>query len=277
MHKAVFWDYTVDERGAWLKCHLPGESIDDKFLAQVMHGEIRVDDGRRISSDQRKKIYALIKDIANHTGHHPEYLKEHMKYEFLVKEDREYFSLSNVDMTTARYFIEYILEFCFEWEVPLSANTVDLSRDINNYLYLCLAHRKCAICGEKADIHHHSNLDMTTARYFIEYILEFCFEWEVPLSANTVDLSRDINNYLYLCLAHRKCAICGEKADIHHHSNLVGMGRDRNRHDHHNSEFIALCRTHHTECHQIGLKQFEQKYHLKAIKLDLETIKELGI
>lgn len=215
MHKAVFWDYTVDERGAWLKCHLPGESIDDKFLAQVMHGEIRVDDGRRISSDQRKKIYALIKDIANHTGHHPEYLKEHMKYEFLVKEDREYFSLSNVDMTTARYFIEYILEFCFEWEVPLSTNTVDLSRDINNYLYLCIQYRKCAICGEKADIHHHSN--------------------------------------------------------------LVGMGRDRNRHDHHNSEFIALCRTHHTECHQIGLKQFEQKYHLKAIKLDLETIKELGI
>lgn len=215
MHKAVFWDYTVDERGAWLKCHLPGESIDDKFLARVMHGEIRVDDGRRISSDQRKKIYALIKDIANHTGHHPEYLKEHMKYEFLVKEDREYFSLSNVDMTTARYFIESILEFCFEWEVPLSANTVDLSRDINNYLYLCIQYRKCAICGEKADIHHHSN--------------------------------------------------------------LVGMGRDRNRHDHHNSEFIALCRTHHTECHQIGLKQFEQKYHLKAIKLDLETIKELGI
>ena len=215
MHKAVFWDYTVDERGAWLKCHLPGESIDDKFLAQVMHGEIRVDDGRRISSDQRKKIYALIKDIANHTGHHPEYLKEHMKYEFLVKEDREYFSLSNVDMTTARYFIEYILEFCFEWEVPLSTNTVDLSRDINNYLYLCIQYRKCAICGEKADIHHHSN--------------------------------------------------------------LVGMGRDRNRHDHHNSEFIALCRTHHTECHQIGLKQFEQKYHLKAIKLDLEKIKELGI
>ena len=37
---------------------------------------MRIDDGRRISSDQRKKIYALIKDIADHTGHHPEYLKE---------------------------------------------------------------------------------------------------------------------------------------------------------------------------------------------------------
>ena len=216
MHKAVFWDYTVDERGAWLKCHLPGESIDDKFLARVMHGEIRVDDGRRISSDQRNKIYALCRDISSYTGHDVEDLKENiLKVGFMIDEDREYFSLSNVDMTTARYFIEYILKFCFEWDIPLDANTVDMAREINNYLYLCLIHRKCAICGEKADIHHHSN--------------------------------------------------------------LVGMGRDRNRHDHHNSEFIALCRTHHTECHQIGLKQFEQKYHLKAIKLDLETIKELGI
>ncbi len=216
MHKAVFWDYTVDERGAWLKCHLPGESIDDKFLARVMHGEIRVDDGRRISSDQRNKIYALCRDISSYTGHDVEDLKENiLKVGFMIDEDREYFSLSNVDMTTARYFIEYILKFCFEWDIPLDANTVDMAREINNYLYLCLLHRKCAICGEKGDIHHHSN--------------------------------------------------------------LVGMGRDRKRHDHHNSEFIALCRTHHTECHQIGLKQFEQKYHLKAIKLDLETIKELGI
>ena len=145
MLKAVFWDYKEDSRGAWLKCHIPNESIDERFIANVMHGEMRIDDGRRISSDQRKKIYALIKDIADHTGHHPEYLKEHMKYDFMAKEDRDYFSLSNIDMTTARYFIEHLLEFCFEWDVPLNANTVVLAREINNYLYLCLVHRKCAV------------------------------------------------------------------------------------------------------------------------------------
>ena len=168
-----------------------------------------------ISRQQQKKIYAMIGDISDYTGHHVEFLKSYLKCEYIKMYGGEWFSLGYVDMTTARKFIEFILHICFEWEVPLSTNTVDLSRDINNYLYLCIQYRKCAICGEKADIHHHSN--------------------------------------------------------------LVGMGRDRNRHDHHNSEFIALCRTHHTECHQIGLKQFEQKYHLKAIKLDLETIKELGI
>ena len=215
MLKAVFWDYQKDSRGAWLKCHIPNELIDERFISEVMYGEIRVDDGRRISSDQRKKIYALIKDIADYTGHHPEYLKEHMKYDFMAKEDRDYFSLSNIDMTTARYFIEHLLEFCFEWSVPLASNTVVLAREINNYLYLCLRYRKCAVCGEKADIHHHEH--------------------------------------------------------------LVGMGMDRNNHDHINSKYIALCRKHHNECHTIGHKTFEEKYKITSIKLNEQSIKRLGI
>ena len=216
MHKAVFWDYQVDSRGAWLKCHIPNELIDERFVANVMHGEIRVDDGRRISSDQRKKIYALCRDISDYTGHDVEDLKENiLKVGFMIKEDRDYFSLSDVDMTTARYFIEYILEFCFEWDVPLNEKTVALAREVNNYLYLCLRYRRCAVCG----------------RY----------------------------------------------ADIHHHENLVGMGMDRAKHNHEDSRYIALCRTHHTECHTIGHKTFENKYKLAAIKLNAQAIKELGI
>lgn len=155
MHKAIFWDYQVDSRGAWLKCHIPNELIDERFVANVMHGEIRVDDGRRISSDQRKKIYALCRDVSDYTGHDVEDLKENiLKAGFMIKEDRDYFSLSDVDMTTARYFIEYILEFCFEWDVPLSDKTVVLAKEVNNYLYLCLRHRRCAVCGRYADVHH---------------------------------------------------------------------------------------------------------------------------
>lgn len=215
MLKAVFWDYKEDSRGAWLKCHIPNESIDERFIANVMHGEMRIDDGRRISSDQRKKIYALIKDIADHTGHHPEYLKEHMKYEFMMKEDRDYFSLSTVDITTARYFIETILEFCFEWEVPLNANTVDMAREINNYLYLCLRHRKCAVCGKK-------------------------------------------------------------NAHIHH-VDAVGSGRNRNEVDHTKLRLIALCAEHHQETHTIGWQTFNAKYKVDGIRLNEKTIKRLGI
>ena len=215
MLKAVFWDYKEDSRGAWLKCHIPNESIDKRFIANVMHGEIRIDDGRRISSDQRKKIYALIKDIADHTGHHPEYLKEHMKYEFMMKEDRDYFSLSSVDMTTARYFIENILEFCFEWDIALNANTVDMAREINNYLYLCLRHRKCAVCGKK-------------------------------------------------------------NAHIHH-VDAVGSGRNRNEVDHTKLRLIALCAEHHQETHTIGWQTFNVKYKVDGIRVNEKTIKRLGI
>ena len=215
MLKAIFWDYQEDERGAWVKCHIPNEIIDERFISEVMRGEVKIDDGRRISSDQRKKIYALIKDISNHTGHHPEYLKEHMKYEFMAQEDREYFSLSNVDMTTARYFIESILEFCFEWEVPFATKTNELAKEIGNYLYLCLLHRKCAICGKK-------------------------------------------------------------NAHIHH-VDAVGSGRNRNEVDHTQLRLIALCAEHHQETHTIGWETFNKKYKVAGIKVNAQTIKRLGI
>lgn len=212
--KVTLFEFEHKGDGTYFSGYIPTK-LDLRGLGNLTTGDLLLNDCRMISRQQQKKIYAMIGDISDYTGHHVEFLKSYLKCEYIKMYGGEWFSLGYVDMTTARKFIEFILHICFEWEVPLSTNTVDLSRDINNYLYLCIQYRKCAICGEKADIHHHSN--------------------------------------------------------------LVGMGRDRNRHDHHNSEFIALCRTHHTECHQIGLKQFEQKYHLKAIKLDLETIKELGI
>lgn len=212
--KVTLFEFEHKGEGTYFSGYIPTK-LDLRGLGNLTTGDLLLNDCRMISRQQQKKIYAMIGDISDYTGHHVEFLKSYLKCEYIKMYGGEWFSLGYVDMTTARKFIEFILHICFEWEVPLSTNTVDLSRDINNYLYLCIQYRKCAICGEKADIHHHSN--------------------------------------------------------------LVGMGRDRNRHDHHNSEFIALCRTHHTECHQIGLKQFEQKYHLKAIKLDLETIKELEI
>ena len=212
--KVTLFEFEHRGDGTYFSGYIPTK-LDLRGLGNLTTGDLLLNDCRMISRQQQKTIYAMIGDISDYTGHHVEFLKSYLKCEYIKMYGGEWFSLGYVDMTTARKFIEFILHICFEWEVPLSTNTVDLSRDINNYLYLCIQYRKCAICGEKADIHHHSN--------------------------------------------------------------LVGMGRDRKRHDHHNSEFIALCRTHHTECHQIGLKQFEQKYHLKAIKLDLETIKELGI
>ena len=122
-----------------------------------------------------------------------------------------------------------------------------------------------------------SNVEMEIATEFIEYVLEFMFAWDIPINKKVVVLAREVNNFLYLCLIHRKCAVCGSHADIHHHENLVGMGMDRAKHNHIDSRYIALCRVHHNECHNIGHKTFEDKYKITAIKLNEAAIKELGI
>ena len=170
MLKAVFTNYQKNSDGIWLNCHIPEGEIKSNLLDSVMHGSLTIDDGRRISAEQRKKIYAMCRDISDYTGHDVEDLKENiLKINFMMKEQRDYFSLANVDMTTARYFIEFILEFCFEFDVPLACDTQKLAREVNNYLYLCLIYRKCAICGKSADIHHVDAVGIGRDRAIIDH------------------------------------------------------------------------------------------------------------
>lgn len=78
---------------------------------------------------------------------------------------------------------------------------------------------------------------------------------------------KDIERYVYACVAHRRCAICGQKAEIHE-VERVGMGRDR-RKIHHLGQLVEpLCRQHHAEVDQLGQKSFDEKYHLQGIRLD---------
>ena len=212
--KVTLFEFEHKGDGTYFSGYIPAK-LDLRGLGNLTTGDLLLNDCRMISRQQQKKIYAMIGDISDYTGHHVEFLKSYLKCEYIKMYGGEWFSLGYVDMTTARKFIEFILHICFEWEVPLKLNTVDLTRDVNNYLYLCLKYRKCAVCG--------------------------CH------------------------------------ADIHHHENLVGMGMDRAKHNHIDSRFIALCRVHHNECHNIGHKTFEDKYKITAIKLNKAAIKELRI
>ena len=116
--------------------------------------ETRLDDGRTISADQRKKIYATLRDMSIYTGHTPEELKNLMKCEYVAKTGHDYFSLSNVDMTTANDFLTFLIDFCLEWDIPASGNLLERSPDVARYLYLCLVRKKCCITGRKAELHH---------------------------------------------------------------------------------------------------------------------------
>ena len=121
--------------------------------------------------------------------------------------------------------------------------------------------------------------DMTTARDFISMLVDFCIEYEVPLGKPLYALCEDIDRYIYQCLMHKTCLICGKHADLHHcEGSTVGMGGDRTTMIHEGLEAMPLCREHHQECHQHGQKTFNEKYHLPhGFILTQEICKKYGL
>ena len=192
----------------------PLVAIDRELLQkQVDSIEIRLTDGREISSDQRRKIFALVRDISDWCGEEPEYIRKFTTFEYRISNGIEPFSLSDCDMSTAREYISYLIDFCFMHGVPTRDALLNRTDDISKYLYSCLVHRKCAVCNKQAEVHH------------IE---------------------------------------------------AVGMGRDRTKINHSGMEAIALCREHHREAHTRG-QAFFDKYHIYGTRLDDNLCKILNL
>ena len=132
---------------------------EELIKKQAESVEIHIDDNRRISDEQRKKIFAIIRDIYRFSGHEPEEVRAIMTWYFCEVGGYENFSLSPhspiaLDMTGAREFINYLIEFCFNFNIPTRDTLLNRTDDLKQYLYLCLKYRKCAICNSKADVHH---------------------------------------------------------------------------------------------------------------------------
>lgn len=184
---------------------IPSEPLEREIVNKhVRQCEIILWDGRRISPMQRKKAYAIINDISQWSGHDPEYLKQFLKFNYCSIDGIDDFSLADTDMTTAGGFITYLIEFCFYNNIPSQDSMLDRTSDIDEYLYICLEYRKCAVCNKRAEVHH-------------------------------VD--------------------------------RVGMGRNRKKIFHPGMNAIALCNEHHRMAHS-GEEEFFQKYHIHGIKLD---------
>lgn len=165
-------------------------------------------DKRHISADQRKKAYVLISYIAAWWGYTPlEAMKEMLKLMFVGEAEtlRRSFSLSNCDMTTARLFITYLIDFCLLHGVDAGEPLYQLAEDIPRYVWACLMNKRCAVCGRKAELHH-------------------------------VD--------------------------------AVGMGRNRKEICHIGMRALPLCREHHTEIHKVGQGDFLKRYFLAPVKID---------
>ena len=123
--------------------------------------EVRIDDGRSITNDQRRKIYATMRDIADYTGDMPDSVKAFFKWSFCGDNEYEDFSLSDVDRETASEFLSYLIDFCIQNGVPCSDPLWDRCEDIERYMYACVMTRTCCITGKKnAQIHHYDRIGM---------------------------------------------------------------------------------------------------------------------
>lgn len=192
------------------------EDLKNKIIDQeVKKVEINLIDPRKITSDQRKKAYATIRDIALWNGDAPEFLKEYFKFLTCEQLGIEYFSLSDCSVTTARIFINNLVDFALEWGVPLAVSAADRTDDIDHYLYKCLELRMCAITNRPG-------------------------------------------------------------ADIHH-VDRVGMGRNRDKVDHSSLRLIALSREWHTKVHAEGEKDIFEKFKVHGIKVDKHLLKKLNL
>lgn len=120
--------------------------------------EIGFCDGRTLSPEQRRKIYALLGEIADWVGDEKSAIKETMKWEFVVKRmdkmRKTMFSLSNVDMNTASDFISFLIDFMLEHDIPSNIPLTDLCEDIERYVYSCLLNKRCSVCGKAGELHH---------------------------------------------------------------------------------------------------------------------------
>lgn len=195
---------------------LPGQGFytftpyEDTYLLdkrKITECAVSLDDGRRITARQRRYIYAIFNDISQYNGDVPEAVKSTMKCGFIASTGHKEFSLSDTDMTTANEFLEYLIEFCIEWNIPTKDSLLNYSPDISRYIYCCLVHKTCCVTGAKARVQLH-------------------------------------------------------------HVDAVGMGRNRKDIIHKGMRVMPLRWDLHSEAHTIGQKEFDKKYKVYGIKLD---------
>ena len=197
--------YKADDESTELKVTVKGD-IEDAILRYqkngTLTGELRIDDGRHISAVQRRKIYANIADIAYYCGEVPEYTKELFKFLYISETGAPYFSLSDCSMEVAKEYISFLMDFALEHDIPLSDPGLQRTDDIERYLWGCIKHKRCCLCGKPADVHH---------------------------------------------------------------VQAIGAGRDRRNYDDSEHKKMALCRVHHSEAHNIGVDTFNAKYHVFGV------------
>lgn len=156
------------DKGTDLILHIPGEMVHSKIMkvrnGSTIHAELRIDDNRTITAEQRRKIFATIKDISLFTGEHPEELRAWLLYDYCIKTGEVPFSISDCSISQAREYITFIIDFILKENIPLSDAALSRTDDIDRYLWGCIKYKRCAICGKEGETHHWDAIGMGNNR-----------------------------------------------------------------------------------------------------------------
>ena len=203
----------VDADAKYLTIRVPYHP--DYVSKDMEDATVFLHDGRKHSRDQHGKVFALIGEIAMWAGYKASETSEvnaDMKRDFLMKRFDELsaaaiksFSMSDGDVTTVSLYITHLIDFILEHNIPTKRPITEMCEDIQQAVYSAMMHKRCIVCGKKADLHH-------------------------------VD--------------------------------RVGMGGDRHDMCHIGMRALPLCREHHNEAHQHGDAAMMDKYHLETVVID---------
>ena len=145
-----------DERRGVVTIEAPYEDFATMCRREYREVDIIFRDSRPLSERQRRSCYAMLREIAEWSGHEPDEIKDMMKFNFIaaLADDMDMFSLSNAPMSTVAAFQTFLARFIVQNDVPTKRPMLDYVDDVEAYVYACLAAKKCPVCGKRADLHH---------------------------------------------------------------------------------------------------------------------------
>ena len=184
---------------------------------------------KRLSAEQRTKIWCILDDFAYCLGGDKEQWREQLQTIFCYMKDLEYFSISELkrdgaSKEIASEFIQWLCELAIEQGVGFqekTRNPIEWIPEISRYVISCLRARRCAICGK---VHDFEN---------------------------------------------------GDIVDLDHWNTIASSTGTYENDDGLQNAFISLCRQHHIEKHSIGVKEFEEKYHISGVWLNEQLVYDL--
>ena len=174
----------IQEDNGTITAVISGLHLENKDFLLLDNGlevecDVIVSDPYKITDKQRRKVFAMIRDIFNHYGQPLDYLRYMFQKQLEFLHGYEPISLSNCSRRQASELIELILDFIFTNNIPIHKATSDLMSNDKYFIYKSTINRICVVCGAKnADLAHYQAVGRGRNRNKIDHygnkVLSLC-------------------------------------------------------------------------------------------------------